>query len=292
MDLGTYGVMVFTDGLSPEQMTELAQRTEKLGYKTLWYPEVYDYEAMAQGAFLLSQTSTLIVANGIANIYARDAMAAAQGYNALNKLYGNRFVLGLGVSHPAMLEVRGGDHVFGKPVPTMRKYLDDMDKAWEVLGGPFNGEKNLVLAALGPGLQKLSAERTLGAMPYNYTPEMTASARQTMGADALLIAEQKICFTTDADKARAAARRSLAFYLTFPRYHQLWSGIGFDESDWSNGGSDRLMDTMVIWGTEDNIRGRLKAHLDAGADQVGIQSLRPDGGAGPDWDALEALAPN
>ncbi len=79
MDLGAYGVMVFTDGLSPEQMTELGRRTEKLGYKTLWYPEVYDYEAMVQGAFLLSQTSTLIVANGIANIYARDAMAAAQG---------------------------------------------------------------------------------------------------------------------------------------------------------------------------------------------------------------------
>ena len=108
MDLGTYGVMVFTDGLSPEQMIELGQRTEDLGYKTLWYPEVYDYEAMAQGAFLLSQTSKLIVANGIANIYARDAMAAAQGYNALNKLYGNRFILGLGVSHPAMLDVRGG----------------------------------------------------------------------------------------------------------------------------------------------------------------------------------------
>lgn len=292
MDLGTYGVMTFTDGLSPEQMTELAQRTEKLGYKTLWYPEVYDYEAMAQGAFLLSQTSTLTVANGIANIYARDAMAAAQGYNTLNKLYGNRFVLGLGVSHPVMLEVRGGDHVFGKPVPTMRKYLDQMDQAWEVLGGPFNGEKNLILAALGPGMQKLSAARTLGAMPYNNTPEMTAGARQIMGADALLIAEQKVCFTDDADKARAAARKSLAFYLTFPRYHQLWSAIGFNEDDWSDGGSDRLMDAMVVWGGEEKIRGRLKAHLDAGASQICIQSLRPDGGIGPDWDALEALAPN
>lgn len=292
MDLGTLAVMVFTDGMSPEQMTELAQRTESLGYKTLWYPEVYDYEAMAQGAYLLSKTSTLIVANGIANIYARDPMAAAQGYNSLNKLFDNRFVLGLGVSHPAMLEVRGGDHVFGKPVPTMRKYLDGMDKAWEVLGGPFNGEKNLVLAALGPGLQKLASERTLGAMPYNYTPEMTARARQTLGADALLVAEQKVCFTTDADKARAAARKSLGFYLTFPRYHQLWAGIGFNEDDWSNGGSDRLMDAMVVWGTADDIHKRLNAHLDAGADQIGIQSLRPEGGLGPDWNALEALAPN
>jgi probable F420-dependent oxidoreductase len=291
MDLGTYSVMAFTDGLSPDQLAELGQRTEALGYKTLWYPEVYDYEAMVQGAFLLSKTDTLIVANGIANIYARDPMAAAQGYNALNKLYGDRFILGLGVSHQAMLDIRGGGHVFGKPVPTMRQYLDDMDQAWEVLGGAFNGEKRLVLAGLGPGLQKLAAERTMGTMPYNYTPEMTANARQTIGADTLLIAEQKVCYSTDPVVARAAARRSLAFYLTFPRYHEIWSGLGYNEEDWNNGGSDRLMDAMVVWGTEVEIRKRLTAHLDAGANQVGIQSLRPDGELGPDWNALEALAP-
>jgi len=292
MDFGKYAVMVFTDGLSPAQMAELGQRTEQLGYKTLWYPEVFDYEAMAQGAFLLSQTSSLIVANGIANIYARDPMAAAQGYNSLNKLYGDRFVLGLGVSHPGMLDLRGGGHSFGKPLPTMRKYLDDMDQAWEVLGGAYNGEKRLVLAALGPALQKLAAERTLGAMPYNNTPELTARARQRIGADAMLIAEQKVCFTTNADEARAAARRSLGFYLEFPRYHDIWSSVGFNEDDWSNGGSDRLMDALVAWGAEADIQTRLNAHLDAGADQVGIQSLRPDGGIGADWNVLEALAPD
>lgn len=219
-------------------------------------------------------------------------MAAAQGYNSLNKLYGDRFVLGLGVSHPSMLDLRGGAREFGKPLPTMRNYLDDMDLAWEVLGGAFNGEKRLVLAALGPALQKLAAERTLGAMPYNNTPELTARSRQRVDANAMLIAVQKVCFTTNADEARAAARRSLGFYLDFPRYHDICSSIGFNEDDWSNGGSDRLMDALAAWGTEEDIRTRLNAHLDAGADQIGIQSLRPDGGMGADWNILEALAPN
>jgi probable F420-dependent oxidoreductase len=291
MDFGELGVVVFTDGLSAAQMAELGPRTEQLGYKTLWYPEVFDYEAMAQGAFLLSQTESLIIANGIANIFARDPMAAAQGYNSLNKLYGDRFVLGLGVSHPGILDIRGGGHVFEKPLSTMRKYLDDMDAAWEVLGGPFNGEKRLMLAALGPGMQKLAAESTLGPIPYNNTPELTARARERIGADSTLVAVQNVCLTTNPAEARATARRTLSFYLEFPRYHDIWSSVGFNEEDWSNGGSDRLMDAMVAWGTEDDILSRLKAHLDAGATHVGSQSLRPDGAGGPDWNALEALAP-
>ena len=128
MDLGQWGVFYFTDVLTPAQLTELAQRTEQLGYTALWYPEVLGYESLALGSFLLTQTTRLIIASGIANIYARDATAAKQGQHTLAKLSGGRFLLGLGVSHvPLVEEARG--HQYRPPVATMRAYLDAMDQA-------------------------------------------------------------------------------------------------------------------------------------------------------------------
>jgi probable F420-dependent oxidoreductase len=289
MELGKYGVFTFTDVLSPDQLAECARRVEQLGYSTLWYPEAFNYETMALGGYLLSHTETLIVASGIANIYARDAAAAAMGHNTLNTLYGGRFILGLGVSHaPLVTDVRG--HEYKKPVTTMRAYLDGMDQAWEALGGaPAN--KQVMLAALGPNMLKLAGERTLGVLPYNVTPPHAGVARQQVGAGGLVCAEQKVCLTTDAVEARAAARAALAPYMPLPNYYKNWFRLGFDQSDLENGGSDRLMDAMVNWGSADEIKAKLQVHFDQGANQVVIQPIRPDGQPGPDWDALEALAP-
>ena len=148
MDLGQWGVFYFTDGLTPAQLTELAQRTEQLGYTALWYPEVLGYESFALGSFLLTQTTRLVIASGIANLYARDATAAKQGQHTLAKLSGGRFLLGLGVSHvPLVEEARG--HQYRPPVATMRAYLEAMDKA-VAIAPSLEEPPPTVLAALGP----------------------------------------------------------------------------------------------------------------------------------------------
>ena len=211
------------------------------------------------------------------------------GHNSLNALYGGRFVLGLGVSHaPLVSDVRG--HEYKKPVATMRAYLDGMDQAWKAMDSTPE-KKQLVLAALGPNMSKLSAERTLGAFPYNITPQQAELSREYMGSKGAIICEQKVCLCTDPVQARAAARAALGFYLALPNYYNNWFRLGFDQSDLENGGSDRLMDAMVVWGDADQIKARLNEYFDKGADQVVIQAVRPDGQPGPDWDALEALAP-
>lgn len=289
MKFGKFGVFTFTDIMDPGQLSDLAKRVEALGYSTLWYPEAINYEAFALGGYLLSQSEKLIVASGIANIYARDPTAAVMGHNSLNTMYGGRFVLGLGVSHaPIVSDMRGHDYT--KPVATMRAYLDGMDQAWEGLGGA-PAEKQVVLAALGPNMSKLSAERAIGAFPYNITPEQASISRGNMSADSAVICEQKVCLCSDPIVARAAARTSLATYMPLPNYYKNWFRLGFNEDDLKDGGSDRLMDAMVYWGTADEIKAKLQKYFDGSADQVVIQPIRPDGEAGPDWPALEALAP-
>ncbi len=290
MELGKYGIFLFTDTLSPDYLAECARRVEELGYSTLWYPEAFNFEPMALGGFLLGHTEKLIVASGIANIYARDAAASVMGHNTLNTLYGGRFILGLGVSHaPLVSDVRGHEYS-NKPVATMRAYLDSMDQAWEAFGGA-PAEKQVILAALGPNMLKLAGERSLGALPANVTPRHAAIARQHVGADSLVCSYQSVCLTTDPEVARAIARAAMGIYMTLPNYMNNWKRLGFDESDWADGGSDRLMDAMVNWGTLDQIKAKLQEHLDQGCSQVAIQAIRPDGKPGPDWEVLEALAP-
>ncbi|MFT4582839.1 MAG: putative F420-dependent oxidoreductase [Gammaproteobacteria bacterium] len=289
MKFGKYGVFTFTDILDAKQLAELPRRLEELGYSTLWYPEATNYEAFAVGGYLLSHSKNLIVGSGIANIYARDPAASVMGHNSLNSLYGGRFVLGLGVSHaPIVSDLRGHDYT--KPVATMRAYLDGMDQAWDGLGGAPK-EKQVVLAALGPNMSKLAAERTLGSFPYNITPEQAGISRSNMSPSSAVICEQKICLCNDPVTARAAARAALGIYMSLPNYYNNWFRLGFNEDDLKDGGSDRLMDAMVFWGSAEQIKAKLQKYFDGSADQVVIQPVRVDGKPGPCWDALEALAP-
>jgi probable F420-dependent oxidoreductase len=289
MHLGQWGVFCFTDALTPAQLIELAQRTEQLGYAALWYPEVLGYESFALGSFLLTQTTRLVVASGIANIYARDATAAKQGQHTLAKLSGGRFLLGLGVSHAPLVEdVRG--HQYQSPVVAMRAYLDAMDHAAAV-APPLEEPPPTVLAALGPQMTALAAARTRGVFPYNVTPEHTARVRARIGPDPWLCVEQKVLLVRDPTKARAVARQALAFYLPLPSYRRLWRGLGFGEEDLADGGSNRFVDAMVAWGEEAAIRQRLQAHVAAGASHVCLQALHPEGQPLPDFEALAALAP-
>ncbi len=289
MQLGKLGVWCFTDALTVAQLTDLAQRTERLGYAALWYPEARGHEAFSLGSFLLSRTETLIVATGIANIYARDATAAKQGQHTLAKLSGGRFLLGLGVSHVPTVENARGHH-YGKPVATMRAYLDGMEKA-AAIAPPLEETPPTVLAALGPKMTELAAERTAGIHPYLITPEHTAWARQIVGPGTWVCSEQKVLLVKEPAKARAVARQMLDRYMVLPNYRNNWLRLGFSEDELAGGGSDRFLDAMVAWGDEAAIRRRIQAHFDAGASHVCIQVLHPEGKPLPDLNALAVLAP-
>ena len=277
---------MFPDALSVREVAELARDAERLEYDALWYPEGTGYETFGFGGFILSETDRLIVASGIANIYARDAVTAMAGHNTLNKLYGDRFVLGLGVSHIPLVEGFRG-HTYGKPVATMRAYLDAMEAA--EFSFPV-AERNVVLAALGPNMLALARDRSKGAHPYLVTPEHTARAREILGPDAWLCVEQKVCLTSDTTQARDIAASVLELYLTLPNYRNNWLSLGFNEEELSGRGSDRFLDAMVASGNAAEICARLRAHFDAGADHVCVQPLNPDGSGSVDWNALEAAA--
>ena len=282
--LGKLGVWYPVDRLDGAPIRRFVQTVEGLGYSALWYPESLGYKSLSLASFLLANTTRLVIGSSIANIYARDAFTSRRGLRTLSGLYDDRFILGLGVSHAPMVEkVRG--HVYDKPVPAMRRYLDG------VYEQPSNAaEWPVVIAALGPLMLKLAAERTAGAIPYNVTPDHTRQARAALGPDKLLAVEQKVCLETDAAAARGLARRELHRYMTLTNYRNNWLRLGFTEADLADGGSDRFIDAMVLWGDAPTIAGGLSAHLAAGATQVCIQPVHAEG----DWEArdrtLAALA--
>lgn len=283
------GVWCSTNVLDKGALAELAGGVERCGYETLWYPESLSYECFAMASFLLANSGKLQVASGIANIYARDALTSAQGHDSLNRMYDNRFVLGLGVSHVPLVEKARG-HVYNKPVTTMRAYLQAMTEA-RIDQTIKIEDRAVVLAALGPKMLALSGTDSKGAHPYCVTPEHTAEAREILGPDAWLCVEQKVCLTSDASVARPLARKHMARYMVLPNYRNNWFRLGFSEDDVNGEGSDRFIDAMVVWGGETQIRDCIEAHQRAGADQVILQPFPTDGGAGVDWQALDAFAP-
>jgi len=289
MNLGPLGVWYFLESLPAKDAAAAAQRVEALGYSALWIPEAVGRHAFAQASWLLANTQRLIIATGIANIYARDPAATAAAQKTLAEQSGGRFLLGLGVSHRPMVEnVRG--HVYASPVKTMRTYLERMAKAPYMSVAPPEPPPT-VLAALGPQMLRLSAKLTKGAHPYFTTPEHTAFARKELGPDAWLCVEQKVLLETDPAKARALGRAAAQIYLGLENYRNNWKRLGFGESDLANGGSDRFIDATIAWGDVASIQKRVRAHHDAGASHVCIQPINPAGVPLPDWKVLEALAP-
>jgi probable F420-dependent oxidoreductase len=287
--IGRLGVWTFFDALSASEAVATANRIESLGYSMLWFPEAVGRDPFALISFLAPQTRNLVFATGIANLYARDPMTMNALRQSVGELTGGRLVLGIGVSHAHLVTgVRG--HDYGKPVTTMRTYLEAMAKALYMAPKP-SSETPMVLAALRPKMLALAAENAQGAHPYFVPPEHTARAREILGPRPWLAPEQMVLRETDATKARAVARASMRIYLGLPNYQNNLRWLGYGDDDLANGGSDRLVDAIVAWGDEKQIGARVKAHFDAGANHVCIQPLRPDGKPGPDMEALEALAP-
>jgi probable F420-dependent oxidoreductase len=274
--LGRVGVWLGLLGWTPGAAErEAAAEIEELGYTALWYGEGHNSkEALSHGALLLAATRRITIASGIANIWVRDPTAMVAGANGLAEAFPGRFVLGLGVSHPPQLAPRG--HSYGRPVGTMRAYLEAMDAA--EYAGPRPPEPfPRVLAALGPAMLELAAERSDGAHPYLVPVEHTRRARPILGPGKLLATEQFVLLESDRAEALARGREAVSWYLTLPNYADNLRRLGFAEEDLVAGGSDRLVDALVAWGDEEAIRGRVREHLEAGADHVCVQ---PIGGHG------------
>jgi probable F420-dependent oxidoreductase len=259
-DLGRFGVWTF-GAPKPEQAVEI----EKLGYGAVWIggSPAGDLNYVEP---ILERTETLQVATGIVNVWTAPAEQVAEAYHRVEDAYPGRFLLGIGIGHPEHTEE------YRKPYDVLVEYLDALDAA----NVPTSRR---VVAALGPKVLKLSAQRSAGAHPYLTTPEHTGQARNIIGNTVFLAPEHKVVLSTDADEARAIGRQSVDFYLNLSNYLNNWTRLGFTDDDIAKPGSDKLIDAVVAHGTPDDIAKRLTEHLDAGADHVTIQVL---GG----WDKL------
>ena len=288
-ELGRLGVWSWLDAFSAPEAAAFARRLEEWGYSALWIPEAVGRDPFSFIAYLAAETEKLVLATGIANIYARDAMNLKAIHKTVSELAPDRFVLGLGVSHEHLVQrVRG--HDYKKPVTTMRDHLEAMESAI-YMGASPKEDAPIVLAALRDRMLALAAERTRGAHPYFVPPEHTARAREVMGPNAWLCPEQMVLLESDATKAREIARTNMKVYIGLPNYQNNLRNFGYGDADFADGGSNRLVDAIVAWGDEKAIAERVKAHHDAGATHVCIQPFRVDGQPGPDLRILEALAP-
>ncbi len=290
------GLLEFTEGLDGKTLIEHAQRVEALGYDILWIPEVMGREPVATCGYLLAKTTRLRVGAGILNVYARDAHAAAQARNTLSEMSGGRFVLGLGVSHPVLVEPRG--HQFEPPARKMKAYLDGLHTI-KVDGVQAPLLAPIVIAGHGPHLMNLAAREADGLFLYLQPPAQVAYARSVLGPTKQIHVVVRPVMTTDRAKARRVARAALGFYLALPAYHRAWQRAGFTADDYANGGSDRLIDTLVPSGDAAALKDTLAQYAHAGATHLSLYPIHPDedygagqvGGMTWDWAALEALAP-
>jgi len=268
--LGRIGTWSFALQANPASVAQSAVADlEAMGYGAMWIPEsVGSKEVMSHAGLLLAGGERIVVATGIANIYARDPMAMANGARGLNEAYPGRFALGIGVSHAPSVAARGG--TYASPVATMRAYLDAMESA-RYAGPEAPAPAPLVIAALGPRMLELAAERTDGAHPYLVPVEHTAMARGVLGPEPCLAVEMTAIMTSDPEEARGIARAFARHYLVLPNYANNLRRLGFGDDDLADGGSDRLIDAVIAWGDAPAIVERARQHLDAGADHVCIQ---------------------
>lgn len=253
-----------------------AQLIEQLGFDELWISGGFTPGLPILFDDAIGATVAIPVASGIISIYHTDPVEIAGRVGALQESYPGRFVLGLGASHGPSVERTGQS--YDKPYSKMVEYLDTLDGA----GLPASGR---LLAALGPRMLTLAAERSLGAHPYFVPVEHTAYAREIMGPGPRLVPEQAVVLGTDPVAARATARRHMKGYLQLPNYTGNLRRLGWGDEDLGGGGSDRLVDAIVAWGTVEQIGERVRAHHDAGADTVLLQVIVAD----PEQDTQEPV---
>jgi len=282
MDLGRIGIWGRHFLGERARVMEAVAELEELGYGALWFPNAPSMFERARD--LLDATRRVVIAPGIASIWTHTATDAAAAHNALTHAHPGRFLLGLGVSHAHVVD-REEPGRYYRPLARMREYLDSLDAAPTPV--PI-GER--ILAALGPRMLELARDRSAGAHPYLGTVEHTRRAREALGSGPLLAPELAVVLETDPSRARAIARQHLTFYLRAPNYTNNWLRLGFTRDDVADGGSDRLVDEVVAWGSTDAIRERIAQHHMAGADHVCLQVVTPANADLPldEWRTLAA----
>ena len=281
-------MLTYTDGFSAEGLDDFARRIEELDFDSIWVPEFTGRDPYTTAAHVLARTDRITVATGIANVYSHDAVVAAQNRQTLAELSGGRFVLGLGVSHPPMADMHHLPWI--PPLRKVEAYLDTME-ATRVDSPAPQEPAPIWLAANGPRLLDLVARRLDGANTYLLPTAHTKHAREVVGPEKRLTVVLPCCLCEDADVARKISRAALSMYMPLPAYQKEWKNWGFEESDWADGGSDRLIDTLVAWGDASAIRDRIAEYEDAGASHVAVSGYNPNArGSQPDWDLLEMIA--
>jgi probable F420-dependent oxidoreductase len=250
----------------------------------MWIPDVGG-DVFGAVENLLAATTTATIATGILNLWMHTAEETAANHATLTAQHGDRFFVGIGVSHALLIDARIEAGAYRQPLAQTRAFLDALDAAPVPLA-----VEDRALAALGPKMLELAATRTAGVHPYLVTPEHTHLAREAVGPDALVATEQGVVLETDADRARAIARANLANYFLLPNYTNNWKRLGFNEAEIADGGSDRLIDALVAWGDEAAIAARVDEHRAAGASHVCIQVLTETPRALP-MEQLRRLAP-
>jgi probable F420-dependent oxidoreductase len=259
------------DGLPASLARERVAELEGMGFGAVWIPEAVGRDPLVASTLLLDATTRIVVATGIAQIWARDAMAANAAWQTLGEAHPGRFLLGLGVSHRPMIDDLRG-HRYEHPLAAMRAYLDAMDAAL-FLGPSPSSPPTRVLAALGPKMLDLARERAGGAHTYFVPVEHAEIARAALGDDRMLCVEQAVVLETDAARAREIARGHIQLYLGLPNYVNNLRRLGWSDDDLASPGSDRLVDAIVAWGDESAISERVASQHAAGASHVCVQVL-------------------
>ncbi|TDD20671.1 LLM class F420-dependent oxidoreductase [Kribbella turkmenica] len=259
VELGRFGVWHGPQHWGPE----LAAGLERAGYGALWLGASPD-ACLRDAEVLLASTKSVAVGTSIVNMWKSPAADVAASYHRLEEEHPGRFLLGVGIGHPE----RTGEYT--SPYATIVGYLDELDDA------KVPADRR-ALAALGPKVLQVAGSRTAGALPYLTTPEHTREARRTLGGGVLLAPEQKVVLETDVEIARTTGRDYLASYLRLSNYRSNLKRLGFTENDLDDGGSDKLLDALVLHGSAVEIAEGLNAHLEAGADHVAVQQLGREG---------------
>jgi probable F420-dependent oxidoreductase len=276
MNLGKIGIWTGQlDFVTAPALRDAVQAIEEFGFGAIWFGENIGREPIAQAGLVLSATQRLVAATGILNIWARDPLATLAGQLTLSEAYPDRFLLGLGASHALLVENERG-HQYSHPVRKMSSYLEAMDRhldRYRAVRPPATGR---VLAALGPRMLALAAERADGAHPYFVPLEHTVQARAILGPTKLLAVEQAVVLEPDPTAARAIARRHTRRYLPLANYTNNLRLFGYDDDDFADNGSDRLVDAIVAWGDLQTVVTRIEQQWAAGADHVCIQVITDD----------------
>ncbi len=258
-------------GVEPESY---ARKIEAAGFTSVWYPAMNSPADLAAVEVALAATERLVLGTGIASVWTWQPADLAAAANRLHGQYPGRFILGLGVSHAPQVEAVGQEYV--KPYTKMVRFLDEMPAT----------DAPVILAALGPKMLELARVRAAGAHPYFTPPEHTASARQALGPEPLLIPEVAVSLTPG-DRGAVQARQYAEHYLGLPNYTRNLRRFGYTDADIDGGGSDRLMSDVVPHGPEESLA-RITGHLDAGGDHVLVQLVGEHGRFAPG--DLKALA--